>query len=297
MILNNGLDEACKQTSAAQTTGSIPWPAFARFIRYAAYGNGSTEPQETDVELVNELARTADRGGFTDESDSIRDGQNDVLRQVSTFRRVFSISSSVNVTEWGLGVNSSGALGVRDLFREDPNDPNSDPVTLDLQSGDELHLIITLTVEGPYGYDEESFTITGTAGNDGNGLHTGQAGLCASNDTNAERALRTAWPGGTGVSTWDRLSRITTDTLTGRGDSISQSGNYDLSAEVYTDGNYYRDHTAILSTAQANEEHWGWINGSDSGFGSRFFTTNPPSFTKTDTYELRLTVRKFIERA
>src|SRR5690606_25542446 len=131
--------------------------------------------------------------------DAGKDDDTDVIWYEITRTRVFSIDSNVNAAEWGTSAASTGNLSVRELFREDPQDNESDPITLTLESGDQLQLVITFRVQAAWEYETKSFVITGSAGNDAVGTHEGKASV-ATNLTSASdlRAVLSAvWPGGT----------------------------------------------------------------------------------------------------
>lgn len=307
MILNSGLDNACTESAQSQG-GSLP--AFARFVRYAAFGTGSTTPAVTDTTLDAQVGdRTDSQGGFSDVTNGGTDAGTGTIWYESTFTRVFNITSNVNATEWGLAPATVGSLSVRDLFRADPNDPMSSPITLTLEDGDQLQLVITLRVEANWGYEAKSFVITGTAGNDTNGTHTGQASIAAGASPGVSdigSALQSAWPGGGGgaspsilnVWTSSQATRAVTDNA-----GAIPSANASMSNEPYTPGDYFRDCTAQFSTAEANGTHYAWCcsmsgaNNVTATFrGLRFLLSDPGTLTKAGTHRLTLTVRKSIAR-
>lgn len=207
----------------------------------------------------------------------------------------------MNATEWGLAAASTGNLSVRELFRADPNDNGSSPITLTLEGGDELQLVITLRVQAVWEPESKSFVITGTAGNDTNGTHTGNASVSsgAGTTTSAIRAdaLAHVWPGGISgssfvVRAWDSDQSAVAKNAGWAGNGTASSNG---SAAAYTPGNYYVDWTAVFSTAQANMDHYAWAT-STLGRGLRFALTSPGYLTKNSTHKLTLTVRKSISR-
>lgn len=295
MILNSGLDAAC---ATAATSGLAS--AFAGWLTYAAFGTGSTAPAASDTSLGAQVgSRSTSAGGFSDAEDGGLDDTNDLIWHEFTFTRVFSISGAVNATEWGLAAASSGNLSVRELFRTDPADNGSSPVTLTLENGDELQLVVTLRVEAAWEPESKSFVITGTAGNDTNGTHTGLATVSSGAGTTTAdiraNALAHVWPGGISgspfvVRAWDSdQSAVAKDAgWTGNGTASSNG-----SAAAYTPGDYYVDWTAVFSTAQANMDHYAWAS-TTLGRGLRFALTSPTKLTKASTHKLSLTVRKSI---
>lgn len=298
MILNTGLDAACTNTSATVGIGVNQTPRFCAFVEYAAFGTGSTAPDPADTALDAQVgSRTNANGGFVASTDSGIDPNTDTVWAESTFTRVFSIGSNVNAAEWGLSPAAAGNLSVRELFRADPNDNQSSPVTLTLETGDQLQLIVTLRVEATWGYDSKSFVITGTAGNDTNGTHTGQASVVAVGS--ALTALGCVWPGGAGTSDNDAYLRAYHTSQSGRAIDANLTGAPTEVTPVladYTPGNHYRDRVATFTTAQANGDHYAWHQGNGNGSGYRFILTNPTLLTKQNTHRLALTLRTTIAR-
>lgn len=313
MILNSGLDAACT-TTAAPGTGTAPnqtYPDFCEFIRYAGFGTGSTAPTATDTSLDSQVgSRSDDRGGFSNSVSVGLDAGDNTIWAESTFTRVFAISSNVNATEWGLAPANTGNLSVRELFRADPNDDQSSPITLTLEDGDQLQLVVTLRVQAVWEYQTKSFVITGTAGNDTNGTHTGEATVSSGAGTtqaNIVYALASAWPGGAGnlpgSTAEDYIVSVQADPSgTAKNQNLPTTGTWAQGTyEAYTPGDYYRDFTAQFATSAANGDHYGWVatyTSSTAGMnrGYRFLLTDPPYLTKTSTHRLTLTVRKHISR-
>lgn len=308
MILDSGLDAACTTTASppAGSEATAAYPAFCAFITYAAYGTGSSAPDPSDTALNAQVgSRSNNRGGFDNVVASGQDSVNNILWREQTFTRVFAISANVNATEWGLAAASSGPLSVRDLFRADPNDPLSSPITLTLEDGDELQLVITFRVETGWAYQNKSFTITGAPGNDSNGTHEGRAAVttgAVSTGAAIRDALRSVWPGdsfSTYVFTADQSSVGLTDNNNA---SQAQRVQGSTSAEAYTPGTHYRDFVGTFSTAIANDDIYAFGQGlwnyaspqNHSGF--QFILIDPPYLTKTSTHRLTLTVRKSISR-
>lgn len=301
MILNSGLDNACTDAAANLVSGAIRYPYFGKFVRYAAFGTGSAAPAAGDTALGSQVgSRTYDRGGFADSEDAGLDAGANTIWYEGTFTRVFAIDSNVNATEWGLAPQATGNLSVRELFRADPNDNGSSPITLTLESGDQLQLVVTLRVEAEWEFVNKSFVITGTAGNDTNGKHDGKGTISsgASSITSAvAQSLGAAWPGGGVTSTYDRVYAWLVD-ISGFGKSgnLTGSNTYaDGAAETYTPGDYYRDWVGTFSTSQANGDIYGFQVGFNHS-GYRFYLTDPVKLTKAATHRLILTFRRSISR-
>lgn len=307
MILNSGLDAAC--TNVANTGGGASEPAMCRFITYACFGTSSVVPDVTDTALGAQVgSRSNSRGGFSDSQDGGLDPNTNTIWYEGTFVRPFNVTGNVNATEWGLAATPSGDLSVRDLFRADPNDPMSSPITLTLEDGDQLQLVVTFRVEAAWEYENKSFVITGAPGNDTNGTHAGHATVSSGSATgasNIRQALAAVWPGGATSSTPGGLHYKDSDQSgAAKLDNLSQSAaSVTLSMLPYTPGDGYRDHVGVFSTATANGDHYAWVASYSSSVGNpvasiglRFILTDPPFLTKASTHRLTLTVRKSIAR-
>lgn len=307
MILNSGLDNAC--TNVASTGGGASEPPMCHFITYACFGTSSVAPDVTDTALGAQVgSRSNSRGGFSDSEDAGLDPNTNTIWYEGTFVRPFNITGNVNATEWGLADTPSGNLSVRDLFRADPNDPMSSPITLTLEDGDQLQLVITLRVEAAWEYQNKSFVITGTAGNDTNGTHAGHATVSSGSATGTSsirQALQAVWPGGATSNTPGGLHYKDSDQSGAtKSDNLPQSAAaVTMSMLPYTPGDAYRDHVGVFSTAAANGNHYAWVAASSATTGNpvastglRFILTDPPFLTKTSTHRLTLTVRKSIAR-
>lgn len=303
MILNSGLDAACVSDAAAVGT----YPAFGKFIDYACFGTGSAAPAASDTALGAQVGgRSNNGGGFAPSSTGGADGSAKVIWAEVTFTRVFSIGGNVNATEWGLAAASTGNLSVRELFRADPLDNSSSPITLTLESGDELQLVVTLRVQADWEYASKSFVITGTAGNDASGTHTGNASLALGTATTAYiTALQVIWPG----AYWGSLVLCgwsTDQSSVGLADNFS--GNPTLvgvnapSGPTYAPGTYRVDLPFALSTAQWNADIYA-LNFTNTPnevaqrqFGYRWIFASPTKLTKASTHKLTLTIRRSIAR-
>jgi len=222
----------------------------------------------------------------------VRDSTNNKLRAVITEYRVFNFTNSYNLTEFGHFTQNTGANCVfRDLFRQDPNDPNSTPVVISVQSGDQLQIIKTVVIEVPWLETTYSITITGMAGKDGNGTHdvVGTAFATADGST-TQLAIRVLWPGETAY-----LHPITTSgQSTARDTSINVPAGYVMNADVYTDGSYTRTRRYKLTTAQGNGTIYGFsvdmtsASATGRSYGYKMFFQNPSSITKASTHTLEM---------
>ena len=286
-ITNFGLD-AVAQVDAGP---DYPLPYFYRWSQYTAIGTGTTPPDQTDTALANEIARTDSNGGFGYTEQYVRDSTNNKLRAVITEYRVFNFTNSYNLTEFGHFTQSTGANCVfRDLFRQDPNDPNSPPVVISVQSGDQLQIIKTVVIEVPWLETTYSIIITGMAGKDGNGTHDVVGTAFATADgTETRNAIEVLWPGGYFSTTpHGYLHPITASgQSTARDTAISVPGGYAMTADAYTNGSYTLTKRYKLTTAQGNGTIYGFACGSGSS-GYKMFFQNPSSITKESTHTLEM---------
>ncbi len=292
-ITNFGLDAVAQVDSAYSSSPSFPY--FYKWSRYTAIGTGTTPPAQTDTALANEIARTDSNGGFGATEQYVRDSTNNKLRAVIKEYRVFNFTNSYNLTEFGHFTQSTGANCVfRDLFRQDPNDPNSTPVVISVQSEDQLQIIKTVVIEAPWLETTYSIIITGMAGKDGNGTHDVVGTAFATTDGYVDAAIRVLWSGGYASGVHGYLQPITTSgQSTARDTSINVPGGYAMTADAYTNGSYTRTKRYKLTTAQGNGTIYGFavVTFSASGtatHGYKMFFQNPSSITKASTHTLEM---------
>jgi hypothetical protein len=150
----------------------IPQYGFIGSSLYAAVGTGSTAPDSTQTQLVNEIGtsssprRTSSRpSGQNDQVEALATpGEYNVLR-VREFPETWV--GGLNLTEWGFSPLSSrnGALMTRELFR----DSNGDPIVLTLAADQRLRLIyrykVTVSPTSPQ-------AVSVNIGGDGPGIRT-----------------------------------------------------------------------------------------------------------------------------
>lgn len=292
-ITNFGLDAVALVDAANNTSPSFPY--FYKWSQYTAIGTGTTPPAQTDIALANEIARTNSNGGFAATEQYVRDSTNNKLRAVIKEYRVFNFTNSYNLTEFGHFTQSTGANCVfRDLFRQDPNDPNSTPVVISVQSGDQLQIIKTVVIEVPWLETTYSIIITGMAGKDGNGTHDVVGTAFATADSYVVHAISLLWPGGYSSGAPGYLHPITTsEQSTARDTSINSPGGYAMTADAYTNGSYTRTKRYKLTTAQGNGTIYGFavyafgVSGNTS-YGYKMFFLNPSSINKADTHTLEM---------
>jgi len=284
-ITDYGMDAV----TSVDSNHSSNYEYFEKWHRYTAVGTGSTAPSQSDVALEAEVARTDSTGGFPLEGVAEQDATANRQRYKTTTYRVFDFTSSYNLAEYGHFTSSSGSNAVfRDLFRQDPNDPNSAAITISVQDGDQLQIIKTFIIEIPWEAVAKTITITGIG--DLPGTH-----VAASVSTGWVRELiRALWPGENSSSlvalplkqavSTDRTTQLHNSDI---GDSVN------CTKDAYTSGSYTIRLRAKFETSQNNFDWYGWCAG---GFNNvnveyasiRFITDAHPAFTKADTHTLEL---------
>jgi len=122
----------------------IPQHGFIAPSQFAAVGTGSTAPDPTQTQLVNEIGTSSSprRTNF------VPSGQSNEIEPLATYgeyniRRVFEFTEAqvggLNLTEWGFSFASSrnSPLMTRELFR----DGSGNPIVLTLATDQRLRLI------------------------------------------------------------------------------------------------------------------------------------------------------------
>lgn len=305
MIPNAGLDNVAAYNAWQHLTGSNTPTSGQDWLGYAAISEDSQEPLATDTNIGTERARTNSTGGFNRIATAIRDPNTNRLGVSVERAYVFDITGNWNITKYGyVPVSSGGNFSWIDLVRSDPNDPQSSPIALTLEPGDQLQLWCTLTVTVPWSVDLEQFVITGTLGNDGVGTHDAYCGFYASGDnisgddsttTNLATLIKYLfWPTqNRGCYAISATPNATRDAAIGSFTGGSAGSNSTLA--TYTSGTYYRDKVFTFTTAQGNITMTG-INlragGATVGdYGFKIVFDDPATFEKANTHELTLTFR------
>ncbi|MFC6919735.1 hypothetical protein [Meiothermus taiwanensis] len=150
----------------------IPQYGFIGSSQYAAVGTGSTAPDATQTQLVNEIGSS----GSPRRTNSVPTGESNEIEALATYgeyniRRVFEFTEAqvggLNLTEWGFSpVNTyNGPLMTRELFR----DGLGNPIVLTLDTDRRLRLIYRYKVTvSPTSAQDVSVNI----GGDGPGIRT-----------------------------------------------------------------------------------------------------------------------------
>ena len=284
-ITNQGLD-LVTSVDSNDSTGIM---YFEKWHRYTAIGTGSTAPAQTDIGLEAEVARTSSTGGFSGTDTEELDATANKARYVTTTYRVFNFTSSYNLTEYGHFTGSSGSNAVfRDLFRQDPNDPNSAAITISVQDGDQLQIIKTFILEVAWEAASKTVDVTGI------GNITGTQVLGVQSASWLKNLLRTLWPGENPA--YLKVFALDETVPTDRGAQLpgsALSSQKSCTQDDYTSGTYTRRRKAKFETSDANHDWYGWcaggFNSTNAQYASlRFVTDTQPAFTKADTHTLEL---------
>jgi hypothetical protein len=135
-------------------------------FNYLAVGTSSVTPSPSQTALGAEVARTNANGGASETDSNYYDSTLNAIVSKGSLAREISFTVSYNLTEFGFFVSSSGSNCVyRQLFREDPNDPNSNPVVISVQSGDRIRVRYTVSWIVPLDALNFSVTINGVNAN------------------------------------------------------------------------------------------------------------------------------------
>lgn len=313
MIPNAGLDNIANYRlwGIAPNTGlsgSVPDASGTQWLAYAAIGENSSSPLPTDTNIGTESMRTNATGGFGRAATAIRDGTSNRLGVSIERAYVFSIATSLNLTKYGyVPLSSGGNFSWIDLFRADPNDPMSSPITLTVGNGDQVQLWQTFTITVPWSVDLESFVITGTAGNDTNGKHDAYCGFYSTigtlTETNTDGVANMIF------HVWGMQNNLAYAVATPQTPSVARDAllassttgqgiSGQVTQEAYTPGNYYCDKIVKFTTAEANMTitgiaigRWGSFMSTDSRNAFKIVFDNPSTLTKDNLHELTLTFR------
>jgi len=137
MVTNYGLE--AQKTVNPLLSGSI----YAFGFNQVAVGTGSNAPAATDTSLQTEVARLNTVHGT--DSTVVERVANSYTQIKTTLARKATFSASYTLREFGFfSTSSTNTCMYRQLFRQDPNNLSSTPITIQVYAYDTL--IITYTV-------------------------------------------------------------------------------------------------------------------------------------------------------
>ena len=295
MLLDSGLNNAAKYPYSSTSNQSTNY----QWVRYTAVGTSGAAPAAAQTALGAEVARTQDHGGFQPSDVYERDVVNKVLRAKHTNTRVINFATAYNLSEFGHAPSSSGgSFTYRDLFRQDPNDPASTPVTISVQPGDQLQLSHTQIIEYEWEALAQNITLTGLPGNDGAGSFTGTGSFIATLDNQVSPLISSFWPGSQFPGYLAVVSAANASIDPASDVPVVSGSQGALWTEAYVDGTFYREHKPTLPTSAANGPVYGLAlsytsstNTTSIVRGYKFVFSNPASFTKASTHTLSATFR------
>lgn len=258
-------------------------------FKYLAVGTGSALPAANQTALVNEVARTHSNGGFKESQSIIVDTDTNKLIISANLVRVIDFSASYNLTEFGFFASAAyDYLVYRQLFRKNPNDPNSDPTVISVQSGDQLKVSYTVSWVVPLGrHLTKAITIGGTT-------YTVNVGLMADPlaSISSTRILAAVHPYGypdNGVLAFSADDIGATPT-TGRHSPTSYAYGTN-NRKAYGSGDYRVVKQVEIPASQLNGTFKSLVmlaDGSDYALRSGIYFSFTPPITKTDLQTLTL---------
>lgn len=297
LITDLGLDRVAEFDLTYINFGNSSQKAL-NWRRYLAVGTGSTAPAVTDTTLDNEVERADTEGGFDSTTAYTLDGTDNVFRGEITAIRVVTMSADRNLTEFGLAHDATNDILIRELFRDDADNP----ITISLLSGKKLRLDHTLTLEmaAPTAGTSKTISIEEYAA-DGTLANTiSQAVIYGPYATGGGatniRYMFHGWvPSGYAGSQTPEAHRLTgTPTYDRAPGSNPSVGSSEVSGafESYVAGSLQRIVRSTFGTAQENAAWGGFtfsFTSSENG-GLMVDFDSPASYTKSDTDTLRVGV-------
>ncbi|MBO1438345.1 hypothetical protein [Meiothermus sp. CFH 77666] len=150
-------DQACHNLVLDNAKELVATLGLFEQSEWAVIGTGSTAPNPSQTGLVNERARTNQTGGPTDSTTEVSTG----VWEITRYRQFTAAQvGGQNLTEWGF--SGSGTAGNNLMSRELFRDGSNNPVTLTLDSDQQLRLIYKVRVTvGPTTPQTASMNITG----------------------------------------------------------------------------------------------------------------------------------------
>ena len=264
-------------------------------------GTGSTAPAFTDTVLAAEVfdenpgdLATNNNGGFSDVN-TFPDPSGGFITASWRITRVFTLASTLNLTEYGFSTTPGGSLTIRELFR----DEGGNPVTISIAAGKKIRVDHTLLYSLPWGAGSESFNIEEY--NVSNALvatHSVTADCLwvAVQAGNRSKMFYAALPyRGSALST-KRFGVYESAPSTDPTTAAANSGDLATSSAAYVNGSYQIREQCTVPEAGPNGVLHGFVFrilgttgvGDSPQQGFRVAFNNPATFTKADTHTLTL---------
>jgi hypothetical protein len=247
LILDNGLDQ--------MMVGGPFYVANYVCVGTGLVGPGATNPPVfANTALANEVARTENNNGIVTTTQDLGAG---VFRQTITRQFLASEVQGLNLTEWGASPSNAGNLCVRELFRDNANNP----VVVAIGTGQTIRLTYTLEAKlASVAPQAVSFNIAGAPANPYTGSWCPHRANPASVDQSYSAAIyfpltqsRYFAPAPAGVA--DAL--LYTGTVLAQPTAVGATGAFNAATRT-------RSHKMPIDTATFNNTPMVWILG---GYG------------------------------
>ena len=139
MILNGGLDDWC---GLSDGSSSLRSSSGNRDVLYVGTGSTAPDPDDTELDAVAQEGTTAG----TNANDSWQNINGGTVRRYSiTVSRRLTMTADRNLTEYAMGRSAAANPLIRELFRDESNDP----ITISLLNGKIIQVDHTLHIELP----------------------------------------------------------------------------------------------------------------------------------------------------
>lgn len=265
LILNNGLDLM----------------ASANYLNACQVGSGSLTPDVAQTALQSRIA------GSTTIQAEVYGTNNTVSPYYGWRRKTYRFvagTATGNISELGIGPAATGPLFSRALVL----DSGGNPTTITILSDEVLDVIYEFRLYVPMTDASGSITLA-TEGS----THTWTSRAC-----DVDAAQNTSWDyslgGAFGISTagayWGTNVRETNVLLAITADGFTNGSPTSVTAQTYTNGNYYRDYLWFCDLNAGNFASGLGLLAMSGTFGAFQFAFNP-KIAKVATKKLNLTVR------
>lgn len=283
LITDAGLENAAAVRIVGDLVATQSWRTWLRV------GTGSTEPAAANVALVSQVAATDSTGGFSAGSATYPDPSGGVITGLFPVTRVATLASAANLNEYGFSDTETGNLNIRELFR----DETDDPITISIAAGKKIRVDHTLTVSIPWGATSQTLDIEEyDAADELVTTHeiTVDALAVGAHRQNLFRAMQPFSAGG-GVAGLHFTTKPSIDGAT----TVAPTAFVSASLDAYVPGSLERRNVGTFQEASGNGAVSGYTFGVNTAFGAtgtdgthgfRVSFTSPATFTKANTHTL-----------
>ena len=304
LITNTGLNAVATERLMVYVDMSSTPQEFRAHLRI---GTGSTAPAYTNSSLANELLEGElgeeeplpgnSNGGFGD-SNAFPDPSGGTIEAHLRVTRVITMVNARNLTEYGFSREALTSLNIRELFR----DESDNPITISLGAGKKIRVDHTLIVSLPWGASAHTLSIqeydisnalVATHSISVNGV------FVAASTAVRGRMFRTALPP-QGVADNRKVIGRYLETPSSEPDvAATPSNEVFVESVAYTPGSHALEHYVTYTEAQVNGLSYGYVlkqftepggSGNAALYGYRVAFQAPLTFEKLDTHTLRFAV-------